>query len=264
MFKLKKKTLIATLAIIFVLGFTLFLRAIYVTPILMYHSVNPQRNYIMRKLIVWPASFERQMRFLKEKHYNVVTLEKLAELIKSKKRIPFKTVAITLDDGYRDNYTYAYPILKKYGLPATMFVIINEIGRPEGDRLSWEEIKEMHSSGLITIGSHALGPEPLINIKSEGLLRSEIFDSKRILEEKLGLPVNCFSYPEGMFNAHIKKLVQEAGYRVAVTTNPGKYYSSRDVFALKRLRISSSSDSLFVFCVESSGYYNFMREHRHK
>jgi peptidoglycan/xylan/chitin deacetylase (PgdA/CDA1 family) len=152
--------------------------------------------------------------------------------------------------------------LKRYGLAATVFVIVREIGRP--DRLSWDEIKEMQDSGLIVFGSHAIGPEPLINIKSEQELRNEIFDSKRILEEALGRPVNIFSYPGGRFNAETRELVIEAGYTLAVTTNPGKRYPNDDIFALKRLRISATSDNLFVFWLESSGYYNFMREHRHK
>lgn len=260
----KKKLLIVTLVVVFALSFAAFLRSNYVVPVLMYHSVNPRSDYALRKLIVSPQSFERQMRFLKENNYNVVTLEELGELLGKKKKLPPKTVAITFDDGYRDNYTYAFPVLKKYNLPATIFVIINEIGRPQGDRLGWEEIKQMQASGLVTIGSHTLShawlPDPL----SDDSLRSEIFGSKALLEEKLGKAINCFSYPGGRFNKHIRNLVQQAGYRVAVATNPGKKYPSDDLLALKRLRISPSCDNLFVFWFESNGYYNFIRENRHK
>ena len=143
-------------------------------------------------------------------------------------------------------------------------MIINEIGRPQGDRLSWDEIKIMQDSGIISFGSHALGPEPLINIKTEEELKQQIFDSKKILEEKLACKIKAFSYPGGMFNAKIRHLVKEAGYELAVATNPGKKSANNDIFALKRLRISSTSDNLFVFWIETSGYYNFMREHRHK
>ena len=84
------------------------------------------------------------------------------------------------------------------------------------------------------------------------------------MEEELGAEVNAFSYPEGMFNKIIKQLVMDAGYKLAVATNPGKKFSSDDIFVLKRLRISRNSNNLFIFWVETSGYYNFMREHRHK
>jgi len=235
----------------------------YVPPILMYHSVDfvvPPES----RLVVSVESFERQMRFLKEHHYNVVPLNTLALMIKEKKKIPLKTVVLTFDDGNKDNYTRAFPILKKYNLCATMFVIIDELGRPQGDKMSWQDIFAMRDSGLIDIGSHTLGPEPLINIKSEEEVKRQIFESKKILEERLGQPVPAFSYPEGMFTDQIKQWVREAGYQVAVVTNPGKRFPNDDVFALKRLRISSTSDNLFVFWIESSGYYNFIREHRHK
>ena len=120
----------------------------------------------------------------------------------------------------------------------------------------------MQESGLITIGSHTIGPEPLINIKSEDELKKQIFDSKKILEEKLGRPANLFSYPGGFFNKHIKDLVIAAGYKGAVATSPGKRYPNNDIFALKRLRISESTRNLFVFWFEITGYYKFTQEIR--
>lgn len=260
----KCKRLIIILAIVFVGIFLLvnFTQKIYVVPILMYHSINPKSNPAMSRLIVSVQSFERQMHFLKKHNYNILSLESVADLIRNKKKIPPHTIAITFDDGYKDNYAYAFPILKKYHLPATIFIIVNEVGRP--DRLSWDEIKIMQDSGIITMGSHAIGPEPLINIKSESELKNQIFNAKKILEEKLLREVNLFSYPEGRFNDKIRQLVIEAGYKAAVATSPGKKFANDDIFALKRLRISPTANNLFVFWIETSGYYNFIREHRHK
>jgi len=259
----KRKVLITVFGVIILLAIFLanFIRGKYVVPIVMYHSVNPEASP-RNMLAVSIATFERQMQFLKSNHYNVLPVESVAALVKERKRIPPKTISITLDDGYKDNYIYAFPILKKYNLPATLFIITGEVGR--ADRLSWDEIKIMQDSGIITFGSHTLGPEPLINIKSEQEIKKQIFDSKKILEEKLGRKVNAFSYPEGMFNKTIKQLVMDAGYKLAVATNTGKKFSSDDIFALKRLRISANSNNLFIFWIETSGYYNFMREHRHK
>jgi len=231
----------------------------YTAPIAMYHAILKKPNPKDR-LAVSEAAFERQMRFLKRHRYNVVPLEELARLIKEKKRIPFKTIAITFDDGYKNNYTYVFPILKKYNLKTTIFVIVDEIGRR--DRLSWDEIKEMQASGLITIGSHAMGPGILTEIKSMEEIKRQIFKSKKILEEKLGAPTNTFSYPEGRFNQEIRQLAIGAGYELAVATSPGKRFSSSDIFALKRLRISENANNLFVFWIETSGIYMFIKEHR--
>lgn len=260
----KRSRVIIILGIISVLIFLgiNFLQKNYVAPIIMYHSVRPNAAPGNR-LVVSPETFERQMRFLKEHRYKVLPLESIATLIGAKKRIPPKALAITFDDGYKDNYIYAFPILKKYSLPATVFVIVEEVGR--ADRLSWDEIKEMQDTGIITFGSHAVGPEPLVNIKSAQDLKKQIFDSKGILEEKLGRKIYAFSYPEGRFNDRIKQLVKACGYKLAVATNPGKKFANDDIFALKRLRISQDQcRNLFVFWIETSGFYNFIREHRHK
>jgi peptidoglycan/xylan/chitin deacetylase (PgdA/CDA1 family) len=264
-----KKLIISILSIVFVTsGLWLgVVRQKYVVPILMYHSVNPEAVK-KNRLAVSAESFRKQMRFLKNHHYNVLPLEKLAALIKEKKKLPPKAIAITFDDGYQDNYAFAFPILKEYNLPATIFIIIDEVGRinKEGkrDRLSWDEIGIMRDSGIITFGSHAISPEPLINIKSDNELKRQIFDSKKILERKLAARVNIFCYPGGRFNDKIRKLVIDTGYKVAIVTSPGRRFPNDDIFALKRLRISSSSDNLLVFGIETSGYYTFIKEHRDK
>ena len=118
----------------------------------------------------------------------------------------------------------------------------------------------MQQSGLVTIGSHCVGPDPLYKIKSEEALRREIFDSKKILEERLGVPVRAFSYPEGYFTAHIRGLVIEAGYAVAVATKPGRAYPNDDIFALKRLGISENCRDMLTFRWVVSGYYTFIKE----
>ncbi|MDD5045002.1 MAG: polysaccharide deacetylase family protein [Candidatus Omnitrophica bacterium] len=250
---------IAATALILLSIFTFIYTWHYVPPIVMYHSIgvaNPGQDM----LTVSMAAFERQMCFLKKHRYNVISLDELARMIKEKKRPPFKTIVLTFDDGYKDNYTLAYPILKKYNLKATIFVILKEIDRP--DRLSWGQIKEMQASGLITIGSHTLGPGILTEMQPWEEVKRYIFDSKKILEERLGREVYAFSYPQGRFNKKVRQLVVDAGYRLAVATSPGRRYPSDDLFALKRIRISENSNNLFIFWIETSGMYTFMKEHR--
>ena len=251
---------LSVIALVFILAAG-FIRQQYLLPIAMYHSVAvvvPEGN----RLSVSVKTFERQMEFLKKHKYNVISLEEAGDLIKNKKKIPARTLVLTFDDGYKDNYTYAFPILKKYNLPATVFIIVNEVGRP--DRLSWDQLKEMQDSGLITFGSHTLGHFFLDSLKDNEQLLKEISDSRKILQEKLGKPVNTFSYPMGRFNPRVREFTVNAGYKVAVCTNPGKKISNNDIFALKRLRISENAGNLFVFWAETTGYYNLIRENRHK
>lgn len=257
---IKVITVFLLVFIIALAAFFLSLKGKYIAPILMYHSINPVSDAGMKALIVSPEVFERQVRFLKTHKYNVIPLEELAALIKEKNKIPPKTLAITLDDGYRDNYTYAFPILKKYHIPAKIFIIVQEVGRP--DRLSWSEIKEMLVSGVITFGSHTLSPEPLVNIKSQAERKRQIFDSKKVLQEKLGVSINSFSYPEGLFDQNIKQLVIDAGYKAAVATTTGLDYPADDIYLLKRLRISENAGNLFIFAAEISGYYTYMKEYK--
>jgi peptidoglycan/xylan/chitin deacetylase (PgdA/CDA1 family) len=258
----RKLALIAGLVIAVLFGVAKAGERAYTPPILMYHSVAPGADFSNR-LNVSPESLEKQMHFLRRLGYNIVTVEELAGVLRRGEKIPPRTVAITFDDGYKNNYTYAFPVLKKYRIPVTLFIIVNEVGRPQNDRLDWSEIEEMQKSGLVIIGSHALGPDPLIKLTDEQVV-SEIFDSKKALSDRLGVEVGVFSYPEGMYTPRIKQLVKEAGYTTAVATNPGKASAGDDIFALKRLRIGPSADNLFVFWLESSGFYTFIKEHRKK
>jgi peptidoglycan/xylan/chitin deacetylase (PgdA/CDA1 family) len=251
--------IILSLFVAAVILFRIFLGTQYQAPILMYHQVKPDARYVNR-LAVSVDTFRRQMSFLKRYGYNVVTLERLVDFISAGKRIPHNTVVVTFDDGYLNNYTHAFPVLKEYGIPATIFIITDEVGRAQGDRLSWDQIREMSSSGLISFGSHAMGPEPLVNIASRDEIKRQIFESKRIIEGRLGQPVKFFSYPEGKFNPFIRQTVIDAGYRGAVTTFLGSYHPNNDLFALKRLRVSERCANLFAFWAHASGFYAYFKE----
>lgn len=252
------KLKLGVLAALLIAGVMLFARQAYVVPVLMYHMVG-HNDMGAPKLIVNPESFDRQMRFLRDNRYNVVGLDKVAEYLQKKSPVPPRTVAVTFDDGTMDNYTYAYPILKKYGIPATIFVIIKKIGEP--GFLGWKEIEEMSGSGLITIGSHTVSHLWLPSMGTADL-RRELADSKRVLEERLGKPVDFLCYPIGAHNERVKREARGAGYRCAVATNPGKSSPADDIFAIKRLRISGTSDSLLVFWFETTGYYTLIKEWR--
>ncbi|MDD5496288.1 MAG: polysaccharide deacetylase family protein [Candidatus Omnitrophica bacterium] len=254
-----KKILIWTclvLAILAVLGIV-FLKTAYVVPVLMYHSIDERAGET--KLSVTPESFARQMEFLKKNNYNVVGLDKIAAYMQGEEKVPPKTVAITFDDGYYNNYKYAFPALKKYNLPATIFVITDKIGRDGW--VGWKEIKEMADFGIMTIGSHTKSHVWLPTLDDKRL-KAEIYGSKDILEKGLGRRVDYFCYPLGGYDERVKEYVKEAGYKGACATNPGRFKPADDIYAIKRVRISRTSDNLLVFRIESSGYYTWVKEHR--
>ncbi len=179
---MSRRTRVTVLLVILaagVLAWVLYMRPRYVLPILMYHSVNPVALPADR-LVITPGAFERQMRFLAERGYRVITVEEAAAFIAQKRSLPKRAVCVTFDDGFKDTYTYAFPILKRYGIRATLFVIVREVGR--ADRVSWDEVREMSASGSVCIGSHAFGPDPLFKMRSDGDLRHQLVDSKRVLE----------------------------------------------------------------------------------
>lgn len=230
----------------------------YVVPILMYHKIDREES-LKNKLAVSPETFQRQMAFLSRNKYNVISLQKLAGLLKNKEKISHNTVVITFDDGYENNYLRAYPILKKYNLPATIFIIADFIGTP--GYMNEAQLKELSGSGLIAIGSHTMKHSVLTKIGGD-MLESEVSGSKAFLEEKVGGNVDLFCYPLGAFNEGVRKKVVSAGYISAVATNPGKNYPNDDIYALKRMRISENTANMFVFWIETSGYYTFIKEHR--
>ncbi len=220
--------------------------AFYEVPILMYHLIDePAKG---SSIYVGVDSFERQMEFLKLHRYHVVPLESLAEDIKSGKKIPWKTVAITFDDGTLDNFTNAFPILRKMGFPATIFMITSNIGRPGW--LGEEDLRILDSSG-ITIGSHTMSHAFLPELSAEEV-RTELTGSKEKLEALLGHEVKLFSYPAGGVTPEVEEAVKEAGYTAAVTTNYGTLRG--DPLMLRRVKVSDSSRNLFRFWSKVSGF----------
>jgi peptidoglycan/xylan/chitin deacetylase (PgdA/CDA1 family) len=227
----------------------------YVVPVLMYHSDTDYSQEPLNN--VRPENFVRQMDFLKKFGYKVIPIEDLAEGIRSGKKFPFGTVAIRFDDGYQDNYTSAYPVLKERGFPATIFIVVDKMGTP--GRLTWPQIQEM-AANRITVASHTLSHTYLPDDNHEKLVE-EILGSKRAIEQRIGRNVDFLSYPVGGFSPEAKEVARQAGYRAAFTTNRGKDRLNKDLFELKRIRIKDS-DVWYVFFTKLSGYYNFFRSRK--
>ncbi len=246
MFRIKKRVGFFVIA---VLSLILFYQRNYEVPILMYHHVgNPADSPGLNVSI---KTFEQQMEFLKVHQYNVMSLPYLMKLIKAGEQIPSKTVAVTFDDGNVDNFTNAFPVLKKMNFPATIFMITRNINQ-EG-WLSEEDLKILHESN-ITIGSHTVNHAFLPNLKRQEVA-FELRASKKKLERTLFYPVTLFSYPAGGVSKEARDLVEKEGYEGAVTTNYGR--TRHDPYALHRIKITEEGGSLFKFWVKASGLYHF-------
>lgn len=215
----------------------------------MYHHVEPDVKG--SSLHVSPGMFTRQMEFLKIHGYRVAPLEEIIRKTRAGERIPFKTVAITFDDGYLDNFKYAFPVLKNMDFPATIFMITRDIGQK--GFLSEEDLRILDESG-IAIGSHTVNHAFLPDLRDKNELFYEMDESKKTLETILGHPVTLFSYPAGGVTQGAKAMVEALGYEGAVTTN---YDSAKgDAFAIRRVKISEGKGSLFNFWLKVSGLYH--------
>lgn len=242
--------------IILTLSVKVFLDAVYRVPIMMYHFIDYTSDK-GDKRVVSPEAFEAQMKYLHDKSYNVVPLEKAVWYIEHREKPPSKTVAITMDDGYKDNYVYAYPVLKKYHIPATIFVIVNLVGK-EKIYMNWDEVKEMSGSGIIDIESHTK-THPWLTSLSDKDLKDELTLSKKILEEKLRKKIDFLCYPMGVYDERVKLAVKAAGYKAAFATRPKRLFPTYDLYEIKRVRMSPNVHNLLAFRIKITGYYAFLR-----
>ncbi|OAT80220.1 polysaccharide deacetylase family protein [Desulfotomaculum copahuensis] len=240
-------------------------------PILMFHKVNPDPRVGGLGLRVPPDKFDREMAYLHQNGFHTVSLTDVVEHYRTGKPLPARPVVITFDDGYRDNFTYAFPILKKYHFTATIFVVADTVGginsfdvrahlQPVNRMASWAELGQMAAAG-ITIGSHTLDHPHLAQIPPAEAWR-QIRQSRMVLEKHLGRPVRVFSYPYGSFNSRVAQMVRDSGYLAAVTTVQGIAGPGSDPWLLKRVRIMGSYD-LDKFAGELLRYYRVVHSPAH-
>lgn len=236
------------------LFFFLWLFPQHETPILMYHRFGCEN----KSLFVTPENFNRQMKYLKDKKYNVISLNEFVDKIADGKKINRRIVVVTIDDGYQDVYLYAYPILKKYGFPATVFLISDSIGVRK-DFLDWDEIRIMLKAN-INFGAHTRHHPILTALENEKELDEEISGSKKIIEDKLDVSIDYFAYPAGVFNYQVKEVVKKAGYKGACGIHSFATKIDR-VYELKRVKVTNSdTNKPFSFWAKLSGYYNVFRK----
>lgn len=221
----------------------------------MYHMIHkhlPKSKSKFNRLRVTPKSFEKQLIWLKKNGFKSYFVSEISP------NLPEKSVIITFDDGYKDNFTNAFFLLKKYGFKATIFIVCNRFDKnwasdkdlnrssPElnaQEMLSDDEVKYMIESGLIEIGSHTLNHAnlPSLNLEEKEI---EIKNSKALIEGKFNIICKSFAYPFGFYDKNDTFLVEKVGYKFATTTTPDVLRSNYSNFEIPRIMISGRGNLL--------------------
>lgn len=207
-------------------------------PILMYHYVSqpPVGADAYRKdLTVTPERFREHMQYLQEGGYTVVTLDDLLYALAQGRALPAKPVILTFDDGYRDNYANAFPVLRDMGFPATFFIITDFVTEERPEYLTWDQIKEMAAGGM-QFGSHSRN-HPNLAGQSIDYLVWQALGSKEAIEAQLGQPPRWVAYPSGKYDAQTIAVFRSAGFWGGVTTQQGAEHTLDGIFELKRVRV---------------------------
>lgn len=245
---------LSCLLLILAIGLLYFaVRSRYSVVVMMYHNV--ENSDAVREDTVSPANFEYHLKFLKSHGYRVLTLDEYCKGLGSGIKFRNNCVVLTFDDGKKNNYTRAYPLLKKYGIGATFFVSPGTVGND--DSMTWDEIIEMREGGM-SFGSHGM-VQAYLPSASRSVQVFEIQESKKILESRLQDKIYFYAYPVGGFTGEIKEILKQSGYRAAVTTNRGSSPQEQDLFEIRRIRFGDRDISGMVLWAKLSGYYNLFR-----
>lgn len=213
-------------------------------PVLMYHHIQTKESAIADKqtaLTVYTDVFKNQMQYLKNKNYNVLTLNDLINFFDSGTGIPKHSVLLTFDDGYQDFYTDAYPVLSNFGFHSTMFTPTGLINNP--DYLTWDEIPQMNS--LVLFANHTWSHK---NVQVSGsAMQYEISTADTQLSAHGLNSPKTFAYPYGLETSQAETYLSSLGYKLAFTTVPGNILCKKQRFALPRVRIGNIPLSFLDF-----------------
>lgn len=211
-------------------------------PIFLYHHIVKEESEIQYDYMqTTEKTFEEQIRGLENLGYHFISYQDLIDYNNGQKKLYKKSCVLTFDDGCRDIYTNAYPILQKYNIPFTMFVVTNAVGAD--GCASWEELKEMQDSGLALIASHSTNHTEFNKLSVEETLEN-VDSSYKALEENLGeQKTKIFTYPYGLYSQEQLEPLKEEGYVINLTDN--KINKSKDLNLYGLHRCYPLSDSLF-------------------
>lgn len=205
-------------------------------PVLLYHHIQPKEEAVAKNqiaLTTYTDFFQDQLEHLKQKGYTTITPTELLNGLLSS--FPPNPIILTFDDAYEDFYKYAYPLLVKQGMKATVFVPTGLVNNP--GYLTWQQIEEMKSSTLITFANHTWSHKN-IGIGNKTTIKFEIETAQQQLKDH-GIQADSFAYPYGFQSNYADKLLQDLGIKTAFTTVPGSYQCAKLPFEFRRSRIGN-------------------------
>jgi len=223
-------------------------------PILMYHYIEyitDKRDTLRAQLNVSPNVFEKQIQTLQKDGYTFLTAKELGEIMDNKMQLPEKPILLTFDDGHRDFATSVLPILKKYHVKATAYVIP---GFLEGsDFMTKSQLRDVINSGLVDVGAHTVHH---ISLKGSlySIVHYEVNESKDMLEKDYNIKVVSFAYPNGAFDQQAVDIVKADGYTTAVSTIPGIEQNQQNRFFLYRLRPGYRDGELLLSYLKQNAF----------
>jgi len=236
-------------------------------PILMYHGINNVlgSSHPYFETNTSPDAFASQMRYLRDSGYTPITLDGAVQTLKASDIRP-RSVVITFDDGFRDFYTRAMPILQAHGFAATMFVVSSFMGTRierfvDREFMTWGEVREVESLG-VQIGSHTVSHPQLHQVSLKDVKR-ELGESKQTIEDQLGKSITSFSYPyafpeqDDAFKVELRQGLASAGYASGVTTVIGSAGLRDDRYFLPRIP-ANVYDDLSLFQAKLEGAYDWL------
>ena len=219
-----------------------------VVPILCYHRFD---KTCKSNLCMSESAFAKQMEYLKKNGYHTIHLSDLIEFLKYKRSIPSKSVIITLDDGYRSLYDFAYPLLKRYGYTATLFIYTDFI-EASRNALTWNQVRELKDAGF-EIGSHSISHADLTkkypdenDQEFRDRITKELTISKKIIDRKLNQNTQYFAYPYGSYSQQVLDLLPKAGYTLGLTIRSGGNPFFANPLTIKRSQILKENTAYFV------------------
>ena len=218
-------------------------------PILMYHSVKPNTTGIANRYQITPEAFEKQLQYLQDNDYYSAGWEDWLAAMSTRKGLPGRAIALTFDDGFMDFYEYAWPLLKKYGFTATVFIVTDLVGKtnewdrnylPEVPLMGWQEILELQEQG-IRFGSHTASHKPLTALTNPAIV-NEGASSRSAIRRALGITTNIIAYPYGDMDVVTEHLLGACGYSIGLSCKSAWSEFNDDPMSLPRIEIKDSDD----------------------
>ena len=229
-------------------------------PILYYHHVGERREPLGH-LRLWTSQerFQQQMGYLARKGYRCLSLGDGGSLLEGRERIPRRVAVLTFDDGYANFYKFAYPVLRRHGFGATVFVVTDQVGGlsqwdpgSSAPLMNWDQLRELSRQG-IEIGSHTETHARLTRLPAADAKR-QLETSRRVLEQSLGVPVHTLAYPFGDWDTGVEELARQTGYRFACSITRGNRHAAAELYRLKRVPVDEFTGLFRLRRRLSSGY----------